>query len=224
MGSRCASWCLLGAALAFARAATAEDIGREPLAPAERAPAQQPMDAAGQGAARPQSAGTPALSVGASGADQGAAPRRRWYGWQTLLVDAVPLVGLLGVAAANRSGDEGAQLAVAFSAVYFVGGPIVHMGHGQFGKAALSLGVRSAGPLLILAGGQDGFQHGNSFGDVLIVIGALAIPAAITIDAAAIAREDVPPADTASLVQRLGFAPWFDPKRGIAGLSMDLAL
>jgi hypothetical protein len=150
--------------------------------------------------------------------------RRRWYGWQTLLVDAVPLIGILGVAAASRNGDESAQLAVAFSAVYFVGGPIVHMGHGQFGKAALSFGVRSTGPLLILAGSQDGLQYGSSLGDVLIVFGALAIPAAITIDAAAIAREDLPRTETASIVQRLGFAPWFDPKRGIAGLSVDLAL
>jgi hypothetical protein len=223
MGSRCASWCLLGAALVFARAATAEDIGREPLLPGQREthtkpPVEPSFGGApdGQGWAQPSASGP---------VDRAGPPQRRWYGWQTLLVDAVPLLGLLGVAAAERHGDEGAQLAVAFSAVYFVGGPIVHMGHGQFGKAALSFGVRSAGPLLILAGSQDGLQYGSSLGDVMIVFGALAIPAAITIDAAAIAREDLPPrAATASILQRLGFAPWFDPKHGGAGLSVDLSL
>jgi hypothetical protein len=221
MGSRCASWCLLSAALVFSRAASAEDIGQEPLSPGQRG-------AAARGATGSDPAGGSTVPAGPAGisntaADQVGPPRRHWYGWQTLLADAVPALGLIVVAAQQDNNDSEA-LVIGFSAAYFVGAPIVHMAHSQFGKAALSLGIRSVGPLLILAGSQDAYNHNGSGGEALVVIGVLAIPAAIAVDAAAIAREDVPRDETGSIVQRLGFAPWFDPKRGGAGLSVGFSL
>jgi hypothetical protein len=176
--------------------------------------------------AEPPPAGAELLSSrgpSTAGADRAEAPRRHWYGWQTLVVDSIPLLGLALTAAGSSHGDEREELVVAFSAAYFVGGPIVHMAHGQFGKAVLSLGIRSAGPLLIVAGNQDALQD-TSGGAALIVIGVLAIPTAIAVDAAAIAREDVVKDESASILQRVGIAPWVDPKRGIAGLSLGFSL
>jgi hypothetical protein len=79
----------------------------------------------------------------------------------------------------------------------------------------LSLAIRAVGPLLIAAGAS---KQNPGLG----VFGVLSIPAAIAIDAAAIGREDV--TTESSFLQRVGFAPWVDPRRGAGGLSLDLRL
>src|SRR5262249_50044310 len=94
MGSRWCAWCLAAASLVGARAALAEDIGRDPLVPVEHVAPAEPTETATAGGATPAQ-----RPRGADGGPQAVQPARRWYGWQTLLVDAIPAVGLIGVVA-----------------------------------------------------------------------------------------------------------------------------
>jgi hypothetical protein len=220
MGSRWCAGCLSALILSGARGAYAEDIGSEPLVPIER-PSPAPGGAASGRATTlgGASAARAPTEADLARADAGVT-RRHWYGWQTLVVDAIPALGLIGVAANQRSSDTDG-IVIALVTTYFLGGPIVHAAHGHVGKALLSVGIRSLGPLLILAG-ADADNGGNGAGAPLIVLGVLAIPAAIAIDSAAIAREDVTPED-ASILNRIAAAPWVDPKTGGAGFTAAIS-
>ena len=117
-----------------------------------------------------------------------AEPVTRWYGWQTLLVDAgdVPLFFVLG------------------PIPYLLGGPIVHFAHRQPGKGFGSLGLRVALPLALggfgYAVSDDHCAKGLTDWQVLCdspavrgaEIGALiGGVGAIVLDAAFLANEDV---------------------------------
>lgn len=123
-------------------------------------------------------------------------PRRAWYGWQTLTTDAMAMAMVLG-ASESRDGKEIAYLGLA---TYTFGGPIVHLAHGNPGRAAGSLALRSLPGVLILTEPRS-----PSFG----MLALLSIPAAIAIDAAVLAREDEEPArprfgPTAAITQHGG--------------------
>jgi len=175
-------------------------------------PANEPSQSA---ATLPAAQGPPAADRSPSGS-----PTRRWYGWQPLVIDGALLVGLVAVASNQRHSDSDNFL-IPFTTAYILGGPIVHAAHGHVGKAVLSLGIRSIGPIFIALGTTNN-SSGNESAIGLAVLGVLAIPTAIAVDAAAIAREDVNGED-ASLLHRMAAAPWFDPKRGAAGLAASLA-
>jgi hypothetical protein len=224
MGHRFPWCCGVGAVLAWSAGVHAEDIGHEPLAPRDGAEAlslRGPSSAArggesagaGGGALSPRgpsaSAEHPAIDAGAE-----YKPRRKWYGWQTLIVDGATSIALVAVASRNSS-DKPEGWLTGVAVTYAVAPPIIHLAHGHAGKAALSLAIRAAGPLLIA-----GAVSNDSAG--LGILGVLSIPAAVAIDAAAIAREDV--TTETSFLQRVGFAPWVDPRRGAGGLLLDLRL
>jgi hypothetical protein len=78
-----------------------------------------------------------------------------------------------------------------------------------------------------MVAGAGSLYGGGGSGDSgvgLLVVGALMIPAAVAIDAAVIAREDVTPEDSAWVGSRVGFSPWVDPLHRSAGLSLTLGL
>jgi hypothetical protein len=218
--------------------AFAEDIGREPLASPDSGPgaltARGP--AASQGAtavspdAEPLSARGPALSSGRTFADQGPGQvvrRRSWYGWQPLLSDGVATLTLLAYASQNHSSSNETGWLAPITGIYVLGPPIIHLAHGHPGKALLSAAIRSVGPLMIAAAidSESSFDDSHSPNPALIVFGLLSIPAAISIDAAAISREDAPRAgESSSFLRRVGFAPWVDTRRGAGGLVLDLPL
>jgi hypothetical protein len=145
----------------------------------------------------------------------GRKPRRRWYGWQTLITDSAGLAMLF--AATTTSNNTGSWLA-ASGLTYSLGGPIVHWAHGNGGKGAASLGLRLGLPVGL---GLLGFAAGSAMsggkgygGAVLGVFGFVAgFPAAIAIDSAALAREDVeeeeePIAGQASQAKLQTQRPW----------------
>ncbi len=216
----------MGALVAWSAAVRAEDIGREPLAPRDgaaslslRGPSQsQGNESTGSGGTVLAPRG-PAASAEHPPVDAGSdyRPRRRWYGWQTLIVDGASTLALVAIASRSDTDSDDAWLtglAVAYSAAP----PIIHLAHGHPGKALLSLGIRAVGPLLIASSISD---HDPA----LAVFGVLAIPAAISIDAAAIAREDVPTdGGGVSFLQRLAFTPWVDTRRGAGGLMLGFSL
>ena len=227
------------------RAALAEDIGHEPLAPPPSGsptappgspvapPASAPVAPPGSPVAQPASAPAapgarspaPVASTPPPSSEEGA-PRRSWYGWETLLVDGAWVLG--GIVVLSSRNPSGA-LVTPLVADYFLGPPIVHAVHGHADKAFGSLGLRLAGPLLLVAGvgslwGSGYSSRQSGLGAGLMVIGVLGIPAAVVIDAAVLAREDVTPEESAAVRSRLGFSPWVDPLRRAGGLSVTLGM
>jgi len=232
MGQRWIGWSGAGVVLAVGSHAHAEDIGREPLSPPE---APSALSARGPSDSRrsredapdvgPLVSRGPALSAGRPGFDELEAerrPTRRWYGWQPLLADGATSVGLIALGTQSRGNDT--TWLVPVTIAYLAVPPVIHLAHGHPGKAVLSLGIRSVGPLLIAASLADRPSNGDNANVLVAVLGVLAIPAAITIDAAAISREDVPREGMTSFVLRMGFSPWVDPRRGAGGVVVDLPL
>jgi hypothetical protein len=125
-------------------------------------------------------------------ADQDA--EKHWYGWQTLLVDAV------SIAAMPAAG-------VGFGG-YLLGAPIVHATHDRWGIAAASLGLRVALPV---AGAIAGLKFANcapqmanteggdwcGVGEAIVGVG-LGMLTAIAIDAAVFSYEPASAASAAS--------------------------
>jgi hypothetical protein len=107
---------------------------------------------------------------------------------------------VLVVAAASVSSDSegdsstGEGLAYASLATYALGGPVVHIAHENYGRAAGSLGLRVGGPIL---GGALGCAADDSTG-MFGCLGGLALGVflgtltAVVVDSAALAYEKVP--------------------------------
>src|SRR5262249_47255449 len=129
-------------------------------------------------------------------------------GWQTLLVD-IPSLGMW-IGGASMSPSNGTLVGVGFTG-YILAAPIVHAVHGHWGKMGASLGFR-AGTLVVALVGAIGCVSEGLFNEHgcspvytgLIYIGAIGILAAVAVDAAVIANEDVPREPQ----NRVGVAPW----------------
>lgn len=122
---------------------------------------------------------------------------KKWYGWQTLIVDGATVVTTIGVAPASSSGA-----AAVFWSGYLLGGPIVHWSNGQLGKGFASLGIRVGAPLVLgftgaLIGASGGGDRDSNSDDVSAAavgaaVGILAgYVTAVAIDAAVLARKTV---------------------------------
>jgi hypothetical protein len=119
------------------------------------------------------------------------APRRTWYGWQTLVVDGAALSALLAGAAVNRgasSGSEGSVVAVVGLLTYELGPGIVHFVHRNPGRGFASFGVRLGMPLTgaflgaSFSSNCDSYRcedDGAAAGALLGMVGAIAIDAAV---------------------------------------------
>lgn len=161
--------------------------------------------------------------------------QRRWYGWETLAIDGVALSVLIatGVAESNayKPWDTYAALVYPGLAAYTLGPPIVHAARGHWGKAGASFALR-AGSLLVVTGavvvslqddpGCESSSTSSGCGGTnpLLYLGALAIPAAVAIDAAVVANEDVPPREVA----QWHWSPWLDARARAGGMALQVAL
>ncbi len=111
--------------------------------------------------------------------------KSRWYGWQTLLVDA----------AAAGFASTGSDVSVG---IYALGGPAVHWAHGNTWRGIGSLALRLGAPIALAAAFAYGCEvSGNSNGDMGCLgagLGGLVLGAAgaIAVDSAALARDTVP--------------------------------
>jgi hypothetical protein len=121
-----------------------------------------------------------------------------WYGWQTLAVDGAAFViaGVGVVASDGGQGSGGAELALLAAGTYVLGGPVVHFAHENGFRGLASLGLRVATPVVFALVGyaaEDCSSGGEfcGFGG-FIIGGSLGILGAIIIDAAVLAREEVP--------------------------------
>lgn len=120
---------------AHAHAEAADDVTSAPLPEHDSVPElPQPMDAEA----------SPSEPTAVSAPDPMArAPRRVWYGWQTLLTDAAA-VTLVSVGVRAKSG----LLAGTGAFSYAFGGSVVHGMHEHTYKALASFGVRIGAPIL----------------------------------------------------------------------------
>lgn len=147
---------------------------------------------------------------------QSAAPKRRWYGGETLASDGVSaalvIAGVLSASGSRNSESATVVLAGAGFLGFALGPPIIHAIHGHGGKAAASLGLRVASTLLLFGGaiGCSGSsrQCRNGY-EAMAYIGALGYPTSIVLDAALIAREDVQQNDQEAFT----LVPWLTTTR-----------
>lgn len=118
----------------------------------------------------------------------GLAPRRTWYGWQTLVVDGAALSAILLGAAIDGSGRDGGDVALLGLLGYELGPGIVHFVHRNPGRGFASFGVRLGMPLTgaflgaSVSSNCDGFrceEDGAALGFLLGMAGAIAIDAAV---------------------------------------------
>jgi hypothetical protein len=149
---------------------------------------------------------TTAANASPPPAPQSASPRR-WYGWQTLLTDAAALaLGWPGVSTASESRVSGAVV-VMTGATYLLGGPVVHVAHGNMGTGVGSLALRGA-PLALMAPaylGCNGIECAFPF----LLGGWLGIVAAVTLDAAVLAYDEPKDAAPKYAATRPRFTPTF---------------
>jgi hypothetical protein len=150
--------------------------------------------------------------------------RTAWYGYQTLVTDAVANT-LLFASLANDN-TVGAYAGIG---VYAGAAPIVHLANGQYTRAALSLGVRVLMPALgVLIGyasyskptGPDAWDIGPGLGEV--VLGFLGAVGAMVVDATALTYKTVkvappPPESAFSVSPQLGVDPRGGVRAGIGG-------
>lgn len=107
-------------------------------------------------------------------------PETRWYGWQTLAVDA------LAIPVAFLKPEVGIG-------TYALGPPIVHWAHGNPGRGAGSLAIRVGVPALLgLAAASSSGGTTEGFGIQTVLPLATAWFIAVFTDAIVIAREPVP--------------------------------
>jgi hypothetical protein len=171
------------------------------LPPDRRAPVQAPVVEAASPAPLPEAR----------------RPRKVWYGWQTLLSDAVALTFLAdGANQADRGASRGTTELGVGAAIFAGVPPIIHLAHERPGAFAASLAMRGL-PILWLASDRtqcgQGWSCTNAFVDALAV---LTLIAAVPIDAAALAREPAPKG-RALLAPRVALRPEGGFDVGIGG-------
>lgn len=141
----------------------------------------------------------------------------RWYGWQTLLVDAAATSLLIASVDAQSGGSKALDLGTGSGkaflglgiATYALGGGTVHLAHGSPAKAIASVGMRAVSPVLTSVVGMLVAIPSCGAGGYCALAGGLfglvggAVVASI-VDVAALAHEPVRPAKPGLSV---GFAP-----------------
>ena len=134
----------------------------------------------------------------------------RWYGWQTLIVDAAA-TGLLtaGLIQTATSESRNTTLLLSGYGVYVFGPPIVHFAHRKVGIGFADMGIRIAAPVVLALAGNALAGRGGSSGELFAsgegtAAGFLVgYAGAVALDAALFARERV---------KRNAHAAWYTPQ------------
>lgn len=137
-----------------------------------------------------------------------------WYGWETLTVDAVSAALL--VAGASTDLEE---LGAVGGVGYFLGSPVVHWSHGNVAKGFGSLALRVAATAVLGFGSVVCFNSRSSDNTLpcgVAVLGVVAVPAAVAVDAAVFAYDE--PASRDPLAST-NLVPWLDRERSATGLN-----
>ena len=136
--------------------------------------------------------------------NQSEAPER-WYGWQTLTVDAGS-IGLAALAFSNWGGSEAFDLFLASGAVYLGGAPLVHAAHRRGIAALADFGLRLAAPTVLGAvGAASGGGRNGAFVGV-VILGSIGLATASLLDAFFLAREPMK-VDAKPVAPQVGWLP-----------------
>lgn len=157
-----------------------------------------------------------------------------WYGWQTLIADGAALTLAGATLAASRTDLVSTGLGLTSLGAYALGAPIVHFAHGNAGRGFASLGIRTAAPIVsgvatgllgvVLecaagCGGEWGGAAGMLIGGAAGV--AVGVVGSVVVDAAVLAREDVPVEKPREQSLRVVPNAGYDPKRGAATFGLS---
>jgi hypothetical protein len=187
------------------------------------APTTQPIPTNAPGT-QPATAAPPAPTPAAAPPPVPEQPRyeKVWYGYQTLIADAITL-GLLVGGTASRSGGAVTTGYVGF----LLGTPIVHMVHGNLGPGFASIGIRLMLPLIgmgvgavvgVISGGTQGSGDLERFGNGangaingLVIGGFIGAAGCVAIDALGFAytKERTDERANNMLRPKLRQQPWF---------------
>jgi len=130
-----------------------------------------------------------ALAVALALSPSPARAEREWYGGEVLAADTIGWALIIGGATA----DAWPIAALGVGGIV-LGGPVIHAAHDNYGRAAVSVGLRIGGPLLGLGLGAALDKDSHSFIPVGPVIGAfLGYVAGAIADIAFVAYEDDSP-------------------------------
>jgi len=138
--------------------------------------------------------------------------RRRWYGSQTLMVDGISIL---------------ASPAIVGIPGLIVAAPVVHAIHGNWGRAALSVAMRSAGAAGTIGVGAQGSGGEGGAGAVIIPAAAVGVTMFVlaSVMDALMAYDDVPAPRPAGEGPRKAAASRWTPSVAIdpkGGASMGL--
>jgi len=148
-------------------------------------------------------------------------PERRWYGWQSALVDAAA-VGLTLPLALRDDTNELLLFAFVGPPAYAVGAPIVHFAHENVPQGLASLGLRLGVPPVLGAVASLGCAPGRR--EKCVIGTALAsMLVAMVLDDALLAYESVP-SPRANARNRLHVQPTFALDRHGATVGIGLSL
>ncbi len=151
---------------------------------------------------------------------------RRWYGWETLSLDAAAIgLGVMSYRTFDGQGTGGALLGSGALSTYAFGAPAVHLLRDQPTKAMMSLGLRVGLPVLAVGVVTAGHDERCSTPDDascasyrrrLLVVGAVSAAVVSLIDGALLAWQPAPQP------QRLALTPiagWDGSRGGLAGVA-----
>lgn len=141
-----------------------------------------------------------------------AAEETRWYGWQTLAVDAAATAIIVTSVSEQDGGSRALDIGTGSGKMilglgigtYALGGAAVHIAHGQPWKAVASVGVRAVSPVVMTGAGMLVAIPACGGGGYCALAGALfgVIAGALVgsvVDAAALAHETARPARAISV-------------------------
>jgi hypothetical protein len=117
-------------------------------------------------------------------------PKRKWYGWQTLVADGISTTVFFAAFNDDDAGGDNTNEALAWAGIfgYELAPAVVHFAHKNPGRGFASMGIRLGMPLAgaFLGGaaasachGQDCTSTGIGLGFLLGMGGAIAIDAAL---------------------------------------------
>lgn len=179
--------------------------------PASLSPPLNTSDAPSPPAMPPEPEASPEAIAAPPPAYEQSAPRERehWYGKDILITDGVSIGAGLGLGLANPGAGVGV-----FLGGFALGGPIVHLTHGRPLAALGSLLLRVGAPTLgfftgysVAKVGGRGEDDDSGPAGAALVGAVLGYAAAVSIDAAVLAREDLPENDDPDFISRKRIAP-----------------
>jgi hypothetical protein len=152
--------------------------------------------------------------------------KRRWYGWETLSLDAAAMgLGVMSYSTFEGKGSGGALLGSGALSTYAFGAPAVHLLRDQPSKAMVSLGLRVGLPVMAvgivtLGKGERCVEPDEArcqaYRERLFVAGAVSAALVSLIDGAVLAWQPAPKPERLALTPLAG---WDGDRGGLAGVA-----